>query len=232
MIGIIDFETTGLSPIEDDPVEFAAVIFDVERKRFARSYESLFPLFPTDPTKAEKVQNLCGITPLYCQTFHDDSGFRTVHRLMQSGVISHAVAFNAPFDRSFFEKTCTLLSLPMPSTPWICAKADVPYHLHNTRATSLTHTAADLGVLSPLKHRALGDCLTLMQVLQRFEWNDIIAYTAIPTIKVLALVSYNDREKAKAHGFYWDPITKRWFREMKANEDRSRFPFETVVVPV
>ncbi len=49
---------------------------------------------------------------------------------------------------------------------------------------------------------------------------------ARPRKKVAALVSYDDREKAKAAGFAWDGPSKTWWREMPVDEIAG-LPFKT-----
>lgn len=225
-IAIIDFETDGLSPKTDNPTEICAIVYDTHTKRYVKTYESFlgFP-DPNQTAKREMCENLTGITENYVREFWDGGrNFQALVTLMHMGIIEYAVAYNAPFDKGFFKKACEQLGLEMPETPWICAKADYPYHLLGIKPSRLIYTAAELGILNPFPHRGIADCLTTMLITQKFDWQDILDYAVKPMVRYIAQVSYDDREKARAAGFYFEPMRKVWYRDMKASEV-VEFPF-------
>jgi DNA polymerase-3 subunit epsilon len=57
----------------------------------------------------------------------------------------------------------------------------------------------------------------------------MIAHAMRPRVRVQALVSYDDREKAKGAGFMWDGGTKMWTREVPVDE-LAALPFKTRAV--
>lgn len=223
-IAIIDFETSGLSPATDIPTECCAIIYDTVKKRYVKTLES-FLGFPNEPAKREMCDSLCGIEEAYVREFWDGGrNFQALVDLMSVGLIEYAVAYNAPFDKGFFAKACQQLGFEMPKTPWICAKADYPYHLLGVKPSRLIYTAAELGILNPFAHRGFSDCMTTLLITQKFEWSDILANFGQPMVRYIAQVSYDDRDKARQAGFYFEPIRKVWYRDMKAAEV-VEFPF-------
>lgn len=227
-IAIIDFETTGLDIEKDSPTEFAAVVYDTERKLYVKTFESFFK-YPdaSELTKVHVCQNISKIYAAYPAVFPSVSGFLELHGHLESGLITHLVAYNANFDRAFFNKACAQLGLTIPTTPWVCAKNAVPYHLLGIKPGRLVHTAAELGLLNPFPHRAISDCLTTMLVLQKFEWPDILAYWKQPNTRIIADVSFEHKDLAKEAGFRWHPINRYWYLDVR--DIPASFPFKTYI---
>lgn len=94
----------------------------------------------------------------------------------------------------------------------------------------LVHLALAHGVPVFTAHRALADVDTLVRTFQAAaKMTDVSAMLARamrPKVHVQALVSFDDREKAKSSGFAWGPTTKMWTRRM-ASEDVASLPFKT-----
>ena len=48
-----------------------------------------------------------------------------------------------------------------------------------------------------------------------------------PKVRVVAQVSFEQKDLAKAEGFFWDAARREWYRRMPA-EDISKLPFRAV----
>lgn len=132
------------------------------------------------------------------------------------------VAWNADFDRAWFPAQAQTL-------PWVDAM-DLDWPRKST-SRSLVATALAHGVGVVSAHRALADVMTMVALFDRAQelgvfLPDMVAKGLRPRAKFQAVVSFDDRDKAKAEGFRWEAETKRWLRTM-AVEDAASLPFET-----
>ncbi len=80
-------------------------------------------------------------------------------------------------------------------------------------------------------HRALTDCDTLARLFTRAHemgtnLGAMLEKAMRPRVRVVAIVSYDDRLKAREQGFAWDGARKQWWREMPSDEV-ANLPFET-----
>ena len=116
--------------------------------------------------------------------------------------------------------------------PWIDTCIDVDYPPSIT-TRKLTHLAAEHGFLNPFAHRAVSDVLTMLKVLAHYDIGPVLESSRQPNVTLRALVSYDDREKAKGRGYRWDAGTKSWRKTLKAHrveEERAAcgFPVEVL----
>lgn len=216
---IIDTETTGLDPEKDHCIEVAAI-------RYSLLSECMIGTMSTLINSVESNQA------------------RSVNRIPDSAVVAGEVpeaawsslahigkgcdavlAHNADFDRSFIPAST------LSDVPWICTMDGVPWPLQTKPGASLVVLALEhgLGVVDP--HRALNDCLLLARLLTRcadlgIDLNMLLAPGLRPRALFQAVVSYDDKEKAREAGFRWDAATKRWLRKL-AIEEAGLFPFPT-----
>lgn len=216
-LAILDTETTGLDPSKDACIEVACVLYDIEH---AAPVESFASLIRAKGNAAEAVNRIA--PPLLERAPAQVAVWGVVR-----GIIERAdavVAHRAEFDRSFVPSELRTLR------PWVCSKFDIEWP-HGKAGDHLVHLALahGLGVLHA--HRALTDCDTLVRLFQRVaelggDVPAMLARAMRPKVTVIAQVSYDDREKAKAAGFAWDPSGKFWHRAM-AREDVAALPFPT-----
>jgi DNA polymerase-3 subunit epsilon len=142
-------------------------------------------------------------------------------------------AHNAPFDRGFLESFRDQLSIAYgvesvawPNAPWIDTKMDLNYPARKQKG-DLTTMAAHHGFLNPFPHRALFDVLTMFKIADQYDWDETIKRQQSPTVEVQAVVTYDEREKAKAEGFYWKADQKIWVRNFKLCDVKHKsFPFQ------
>jgi DNA polymerase-3 subunit epsilon len=124
---------------------------------------------------------------------------------------------------------------PQPDKLWIDTSTDIPFPDKMSR--HLTYLAADHNFLNPFPHTALFDVMTMLVILDQYPLDEVIRLAKSPSIAVKALVSYDDRELAKARGYraeyndkgkfmHWRLIIKECFLERERNE--AGFPIEII----
>lgn len=213
---LIDTETSGLDPVVDSVLEVGAILYDLQ---YATPIEFYAELLMSQDNAAEAI-NRIPVGALQCAS----PASLVWQRVMGMAEVADAVlAHNAAFDRGF---------VPMElrdAAPWICTKEDVRWPKQTKDSPSLVALALehDLGVA--VAHRALADCDLIARLLTRAhelgaDLPAMLARGLRPKATFQALVSFDDREKAKAAGFRWEPSTKRWLRTM-AVEDAAALPF-------
>lgn len=205
IITIVDTETQGVDPKIDRAIEVAAVKYSIEH---ACVIESFACLIEADSNAAESINHIpTGVLK------YGYSANGTWARLEEIAVGSDAIlAHNAAFDRRFIPETV------LNSIPWICTLNGITWpktgDARNLVAIALAH---GLGVVDP--HRALADCMLLARLLTRCaelgtDVSAMLQRGLRPTAHYQAIVSYEQREAAKAKGFQWDASTRRWCRTM------------------
>lgn len=215
---ILDTETTGLDPATDAVIEVGCVLYSVTHATVIESFASLIR---ADGNAAEAV-NRIPVAALRNAPDAEDV-WPIVDRLVFDA--DAFLAHNAEFDRAFVPPNVGS------TMPWICTKSDLVWPKQTHPESSLVPLALehDLGVATA--HRALDDAMLIARLLTRSAelGCDLVAMIERgmrPKTTLQALVSFDDRELAKAAGFRWHPETKRWLRRMVA-EDAAALPFPT-----
>jgi len=230
----IDFETTGTSPTADRVIEIGAVLWDTDRKqplhmvnqliKHAANENVVVSQFIQDLTQIRPadIQD-CGVPPL--------RAFQALVELLP--LCEYVVAHNGnDFDKPFFEAEVSRLGLSegvaQKQRPWIDTRTDVPYP-RKMIARNQDYLCREHGVTNYFAHRALFDALAMLQVLSQYDIQEIVVRSRLPMIVVTAKVTYEDREKAKARFFHWEPQTKRWLKSIKEcdlADERAESGFE------
>lgn len=224
----IDLETTGLDPKQNDIIEVGAILWDANQTKPVRLMSELVQ---TNQVISPEITEITGLTN------EDVSRFGKAPEVVLGQLKSLAenaqyiVAHNGrEFDRLFLERYWQQWGSEV-SLPWIDTVTDVPYDDKIT-SRKLTHLCAEHGFLNPFAHRAVFDVMSMLKVLSHYEFSVVETFSRSPTLKLVAKVSYDDREKAKKAGFRWDPAGKVWFRTVKECQLPSlqfEFPTETLI---
>lgn len=217
---ILDTETTGLDPATSVAIEVACIVFDVINGCAIESYATLIhhdidenPAYAVNKIPIEAIRG--GSEP-------DLVWDRVEHLAIKCDAI---IAHNAEFDRGF---------VPELLVPWICSKNDLVWPRCHKPGSSLVNTALDHGLGVAHAHRAMADCELLSRLFTRLHDEGVDLATFLsrglrPKAPFRALVSFEENSKAKAAGFRWEPVSKRWLKTM-AIEDAEALPFSVVEV--
>jgi DNA polymerase-3 subunit epsilon len=226
----IDFETTGLDPETDRITEIGAVLWEWET---SRPLALLSVLVKPERPIPEEITKLTGITEEMVDVYGltEEVAFRELRFLY--GYADYAMAHNAEFDRGFFEAAVARLAWIGCNRFWLDTKIDVKYPEAIT-TRNLRHLASEHNFLNPFSHRAVFDVLTMLKVASQYDLEEIIARAKEPTLYVQALVSFDDKEKAKARGYYWCGPQKVWWKAMKQSDyaaEKDACGFRTALLP-
>jgi DNA polymerase-3 subunit epsilon len=229
---ILDLETTGLDPHEDQVIEVGHVLWSVEHRTLVECFSSLVS---AGSNGAEPFNAI----PVAASTGCDrDLAWEVVANGARAA--DAVLAHQADFDRGFVEaepgkQSGSVLQLfetlePLRSLPWICTIEDFlwpvqrPFH-------SLVHVALAHGVAVTSAHRAINDCLLLARLLERLGDDvdvalDVALERALrPKARFIARTTYHEKDLVKASGFHWNGLV--WSRRM-AVEDAEALPFEVI----
>lgn len=224
----IDFETTGTDPKKDRIIEVGMVIWDWERGIPLQMYSE----FVSHPgiLIPEEITSITGITDSDCSEF----GVREVDVLTEMQIwqdcTDYIMAhFGNQFDKPFVEEAKKRLGWEESKGDWLDTSIDIKYPARIT-TRNLKYLASEHGFLNSFSHRAVFDVLTMLKVASRYDINEIIARAQEPTLVIEAVVSFNEKEAAKAHGFRWCADKKIWWKEFKKSdyeEARMEYGFIT-----
>jgi DNA polymerase-3 subunit epsilon len=198
-----DLETTGLDPAVDVITEVGMALWDTEAKTIVRMMNFLVQT-PDNPTWNEQVLALSDITPEVCATHGYDSerGLKQFLLWYQSADIT--VAHNGrSFDIKFIASWAEKHGYALPEKPMIDTLVDLESQLNPRFSKKLPYLAADHGFLNPFPHRALFDVVTMLKILSQYDLDEAILMANTPSVQLIAEVSFDQKDLAKARGFYW-----------------------------
>lgn len=217
----LDIETTGLDPLKDSVTEIGAVLYDVVDKK---PLEMMNRVIKTTDKIPQRIIDLTGLTDVVIANHGKDmleviSEFNAL-----ASQADYLVIHNAPFDLGFL-KNLEPVGIQGLNKPVIDTMRDLPINKNIHQSVKLTHLCATHGFLNPFSHRAIFDVLSMLKVMSCYDFQDILNYKNSPNIRVVAHVSYDERNLAKDAGFRWDGSNKLWIKECKEFEFDGNVPF-------
>ena len=242
---LCDVETSGVDfDAGHRVIEVAAALFDT---KYASVIEGFSALIKHDSNDAETINS---IQPGLLLEHGDEPGSVWDRFLRLGSEADCFCAYNEAFDRGFISKSIEalvgsdVLENWEPSKPWVDAMNDVQWGTAGSKSLTSVALALGLGVASA--HRAMADvelmarCFARLADIEKVEWLEregrpgdgdflepIFRLGMRPKVRVVAQVSYEQRELAKNSGFMWNPDRREWFRLM-AKEDVGSLPFRAV----
>ena len=224
----LDVETQGLSPTEHAIIEIGCVLWSTSHATVLEQWSTLVYAESNDAQAINKIpvgalrevacDRATGLVPPEVRHAHAELVLDTLKRLVSRA--DHIIAHRAEFDRGFIEAASPMLRDAKPS--WICSKFDIEFPLSKP-GDSLVQVAVAHGVPVTEAHRALTDCTLLRRIFERcvelgHDVDAMIGKALLPRALYQAVVSYDDREKAKAAGFAWNATARRWEKRMTHDE--------------
>lgn len=211
----LDFETTGLDPKQDRITEIGAVLWEWETSTPLALLSTLVD--PERPIPPE-IMKLTGITDEMIANYgrKESDAMAELHTLYQSAqfVMAHN---GTTFDKLFFDVAASRLSWFDANKSWLDTKTDIRYPEAIT-VRNLRHLASEHNFLNPFSHRAVFDVLTMLKIASNYDLEAMIARSQEATVYLRALVSFDDKEKAKARGYYWCGPQRIWWRAFKESD--------------
>jgi DNA polymerase III alpha subunit (gram-positive type) len=225
---ICDVETTGLDPKTDKVTEIAWVEYETDNKRIlsAQSY-----IIRQEGKLPEVIKEITGLS---------DDNMRWGISATEAGaafmravcncqyLVGHNIdEFDAHFINKFLHDSGTG---DISDIKTIDTRTCLPL-TYQPKSRSLASLCLDHEFLNYFPHSALGDSLVTMKLLSKYDINAVIARAAQPTLTIQAVVSYADKDKAKARGFHWMPEKKIWKITMKESDYNPKdYDFKTKII--
>lgn len=215
---LLDTETTGLDPREDQVIELAMIVFEYDDRgqvcRVVDRFQALND--PGRPIPAEVVE-LTGITDAMVTGHAIDPG--EVARIVGPAVV--VIAHNGAFDRKFAERLHRVFA----TKAWACSLSEVPWRAAGIGSAKLDYLAMRYGLFHE-GHRGLADCEVLLEILARPlpgsvepTLKRLLDTARQPTWRVWALDSpFDMKDRLKARGYRWsdgsDGNPRAWYRDI------------------
>lgn len=228
---IVDVETTGTDPDQDQLIEIGAILYSVPHRCSLQQFSTLLPL--DGENHAFSVNR---IAPDAARAVAPHASAMLVDLLKTwADLADYWVAHNTSFDRPWLER----YHIAQPHQAWLCTYDDFRWPL-NPKPTSLVTTALNHGIAVTSAHRALTDCQLIAALFDRVEPFDALLAAAIslsqePFVYAIAIVSKADKDLAKSRGFRWMTyIPHKWVKPIKPTllaHERLLYPFPIHIQP-
>jgi len=208
---IVDTETTGLDPQLDHCLEVGVILFDVPSRQVLAQQSFLLPV---EANAAEAINRIPAFATNLPQPWRPALDY--LQSLLDAADV--LVAHNAAFDRQWFGRG----HLPATDKRWLCSMEDMrwPADRQLRSRPSVRDLALAYEIPVWAAHRALTDCIYLVEVFRRCnDLEQLIERGLEPRQLMRAEVSYNDRHLARDAGFRWNELVKgAWARRLSVRE--------------
>ena len=225
----VDVETTGLDPTACRVIEVGAVLWDTDRAAPLEIFSSLLRLPIPVP---EEITAITGITAGMLREHGREPDAVFSELMVMACKADYWLAHQADFDRAFLMAEGAAAGVPWMHLPWIDTKMDLPFP-RDMATRKLTYLATEHGFLNPFPHRAVFDVMTALRLFSQYPLDAVMALQRSPVVKIVAQVSFDEKEKAKSAGFHWEPERKSWCLDVKeccveALSASFGFPFTSI----
>jgi DNA polymerase-3 subunit epsilon len=218
----LDLETTGLDIEKDEITEIGWVLKDTEIDKPLLTEGYMLKVSVPVP---KIITEITGITDEILGEFGQDPAFifSRLIDVIQTHKVEYVVAHNGEnFDKPMLHNNMKRQNLVLPPLEWIDTRSDVRYPGH-VKNRNLVALCAEHGFLNPFPHAALFDSMATMRLLSSYPIEEVLEYRSAPNVIVRAMVTYEERDLAKAKGFRWQEVggkmfKKQWVKQIKEME--------------
>ena len=227
----LDFEATDKDVQTARITQVAFSVWDIEEKKELYHFSSLIlpeGEYEIDPVAAQ----ITGISKEQLEKF----GTPLLEALDVLFGHCNGVDFLAAhnlhnYDLPLLKNELQRLGRDLPELPLLVdTRFDVPWPEH-IETRKLTYLGAEFGIVSPAAHSARHDTDLMALLFFKFPLDQILERAKSPQVWVRANVSYDNREKAKAHRFLWDGNNKWWVKLLKqCDYEKLTFDFPTIIL--
>jgi DNA polymerase-3 subunit epsilon len=218
---VLDQETTGLERT-DEVIELAMVPFSYTQSgqivELGEGYQWFQqPSFPIPP----EITEITGITDAMVAGQEIDREAVAALACSASIIIAH----HAEFDRPFAERLCPIFE----TRNWACSMKEIDWRHEGAEGTKLAYLLQSLGLFYD-RHRALSDCVALVELLSRPLPRSgvpglarLLETARRPTSRIWAeQTPFAAKDELKARGYRWnngdDGRPKAWFFDATTDE--------------
>jgi DNA polymerase III subunit epsilon len=214
-VAILDSETTGLDPNQDELIELAVVIVEIcaDRGGLLHVEPPISWLEAPQKPLSDDITRLTSLTDadLLGQQFDEPAIYAALEG------VQAIVAHNAAFDFSFVNRRFPALKLP-----WVCSLKDVQWDAFGlgTSGKSVSALLTESGFFMRNAHRAGPDCWALAVLLVmlssdgRTRLSHLIQAARRPTYCLVAQgAPFFLKDTLKSAGYRWCPGRRAWWTE-------------------
>lgn len=221
----LDLETTGLETDSSYITEIGWVLIDTKIDKPLMTEGHLMKL-PDGVEVPELITEITGIT----KEMLDEFGTNPVATLQRLCMVieNYAVDYIVAHNGNAFDKPMLMANMEreglgshFPDVKWIDTYEDVPFPKH-FKYRNLTYLCGEHGFVNPFPHAALFDTMAMMRILKSYDMDEVVDRMNTPWVVVRAMVSFEDKDKAKEKGFRWQQIGDKTYPKcwvMKVKED-------------
>ena len=226
---LVDLETTGLDPREDEIIEMAMLPFSYGLDGTVYTVGEAFsqlrqPSIPIPPS----VTALTGLTDEMVAGHSIDPA--EVARFIEP--VAVIIAHNASFDRRFAEVFCDAFV----GKPWACSLHDVDWAAEGFEGSKLSYLAMKHGLFFD-GHRAVHDCHATLQILARplprsgaTGLARLLETARRPNWRIWAVEApFHHKDTLKARGYRWNGEVsghpKAWYIDVAEDAQAAECAF-------
>lgn len=214
----LDIETNGLDINNAEIVELGMVLWDTDKNKALR----LENLLITNISIPIEVTAIHGITEEDVNRFGIPISNAMIYLQEYISKCDYIVAhngnnFDKPIIERIFKREMGIAIEGIFCAKWIDTMIDIEYP-ENMNTRKLSYLATEHGFINPFPHRAVFDVMTMLRVVSCYDFSKIVQSSNEPMVTIFANVSFEDRQKAKDRGYFWDAAKKKWFKQLKQSK--------------
>jgi len=221
----LDLETTGLDTAKDHVTEIGWVLVDTKEQKPLLAEGKLLKV-EEGVILSDVIKDITHITDAMLAEFGEDP--RVVYERLNQVIYTHKVDYIVAHNGSNFDKPMLISNMDRYGVPfaseihWLDTRTDIQFKDH-IKGRNLTYLCAEHGFVNPFPHAALFDAMATMALLRKYDEEAVIAYSKEPNIVVRAVVTFEEKDKAKEKMFGWQEaggkhFKKQWVKQIKENQ--------------